>query len=132
MTQDDARTTDAGATQGETQARNPYILNFCRVLVEKRGEQHDPEELENVLEKMYTLYEYMLGTHMVNSLPEDARSRYLTLAEDLGSLSYEKISEVFGAHVPNYAQIMKDTMKQFAELYMRNGSLDPKDYPTGR
>ena len=132
MTQDDARTTEAGSPERETQARNPYILNFCRVLVEKRGEQHEPEALENVLDKMYTLYEYMLGYNVVNSLPEDVRSRYLALAEDLGSLSYEKISEACGAHVPDYGQIMKDTMKQFAELYMRNGSLDPKDYPRQR
>ena len=51
---------------------------------------------------MYCLYEYMLGQNMVNSLPEATRKHYLSLTEDLTSLSYEKIGEVFEQNVPDY------------------------------
>jgi hypothetical protein len=109
--------------------RNPYILNFCRVLVEKKGESHQPEALEKLLGDMYCLYEYMLGQNMVNSLPEATRKQYLSLTEDLAGLSYEKIGEVFERNIPDYKEIMKDTMRQFAEIFMKNRDFNPRDYP---
>lgn len=130
MAHHELQTPEGAAPEGETQARNPYILNFCRALVEKKGEKLEPEDMEELLNQMYELYEYMLGRNMINSLPEDRRQQYLTMAEDLSSLSYEKIGDVFDADIPNYGQIMKDTMKEFAEIYMKNRSLNPKDYPT--
>jgi hypothetical protein len=115
--------------QADKPVRNPYILNFCRVLVDKKGESHQPEALEKLLGNMYTLYEYMLGQNMVSSLPEAAREHYLSLTQDLANLSYEKIGEVFERNIPNYKEVMRDTMKQFAEIFMKNREFNPKDYP---
>lgn len=109
--------------------RNPFILNFCRVLVEKKGEDHGPETLEKLLNDMYCLYEYMLGQNMVKSLPETVRKQYLSLTEDLASLSYDKIGEVFEPNIPDYKQVMKETMKQFADIFMKNRQFNAKDYP---
>lgn len=109
--------------------RNPYILNFCRVLVEKKGENHEPEALEKLLGKMYSLFEYMLGQNMVKALPEAVRKEYLNLSEDLASLSYEKIGEVFDPNIPDYKQVMKDTMKQFADIFLKNREFSTRDYP---
>ncbi len=119
----------ATTEQAGSPVRNPYILNFCRVLVEKKGESHQPEALEKLLGDMYCLYEYMLGQNMVNSLPEATRKQYLSLTEDLAGLSYEKIGEIFERNIPDYKEIMKNTMRQFAEIFMKNREFNPGDYP---
>jgi len=129
MSQEQAQGSATTEQQAGHPVRNPFILNFCRVLVEKKGESHEPEALEKLLGDMYNLYEFMLGENMVNSLPEAARKHYLSLTEDLASLSYEKIGEVFEENVPDYKEIMKDTMRQFAEIFMKNREFNPRDYP---
>jgi hypothetical protein len=112
-------------------ARNPYIMNFCKVLVEKKGEDIAPEALKKLLSDMYRLFEAMLGQNMVNALPEDIKKEYLLMAEDLQNLNYEKIGAVFDANVQDYQQIMKSTMKQFAEIYLNNRQFRVEDYPVG-
>ncbi|SFM49572.1 DUF5663 domain-containing protein [Thermodesulforhabdus norvegica] len=107
--------------------KNPYILNFCRALVEKKGEKHSPESLKKLLNDMYKLFENLLGQNMVKALPEDKRREYLAMCEDLRSLTYEKIAEIFDKHVPNYREVMKQTMIQFTELFMRNRKFDPEE-----
>jgi len=108
---------------------NPYIMNFCKVLVEKKGEEHGPEVRKKLLNDMYRLFENMLGQNMIDNLPEDLRRQYLSLTEDLSSLTYEAIGEFFDKNVPNYQEIMKATMKEFSEIFMRNRKFDPMDYP---
>jgi hypothetical protein len=108
--------------------KNPYIMNFCRVLVEKKGEKHSPESLKKLLNEMYKLFENLLGQNMVKALPEDKREEYLRLCEDLNQLSYEKIAEIFDRYVPNYKDVMKETMKQFTDLFMRNRNFDPQEF----
>jgi hypothetical protein len=100
--------------------RNPYIMNFLKLLVEKKGEQHEPDDLKKLLGDMYRLFESMLGQNMVNALPEDVKKQYLAMTEDLPNLSYEKIGAVFDTNVKNYEQVMKATMKEFAETYLKN------------
>jgi hypothetical protein len=110
-------------------ARNPYIMNFCKVLVEKKGEELAPEALKKLLSDMYRLFESMLGQNMVSALPEDVRTEYLRMADDLQNLNYEKIGAVFDSNISDYQQIMKDTMKQFAEIFLKNRQFKPEDYP---
>jgi hypothetical protein len=110
-------------------ARNPYIMNFCKVLVEKKGEGLPPEALKKLLSDMYRLFESLLGQNMVNALPEDIKAEYLRLADDLQNLNYEKIGAIFDTNIQDYQQIMKDTMKQFAEIFLRNKQFKPEDYP---
>ncbi len=109
--------------------RNPYIMNFLKALVEKKGEQHQTDDLKKLLGDMYRLFESLLGQNMVNALPEDVRKQYLAMAEDLPNLSYKNIGAVFDANVKNYEQIMKDTMKQFAEIFFKNRQFSPEHYP---
>lgn len=109
--------------------RNPYIVNFCRVLVQQKGEHHEPEALKKLLNSMYKLFENMLGQNMVRALPEDVRDEYLKICEDLTRLNYERIGEIFDRHVPDYEAVMKETMKQFAKIFMSNRTFDPKAYP---
>jgi hypothetical protein len=110
-------------------ARNPYIMNFCKVLVEKKGEEHQPEGLEKLLGDMYRLFESMLGQNMVNALPEEARKEYLDMAKDLRNLDYDKIGTIFNVHVLDYEVVMKETMKQFAQIYLSNRQFSPEQYP---
>lgn len=122
----------SGAPSGaSTPACNPYIMNFCKVLVERKGEKLAPEPLEKLLNDMYRLFESMLGRNMIDALPEDIRKEYLLMSEDLQSLSYEKIGSVFDANVPDYPQIMKNTMKEFADIFLKNREFNPEDYPVG-
>ncbi len=109
--------------------KNPYILNFCKVLVQQKGEHHEPEALKKLVNDMYKLFENMLGQNMVKALPDDIREQYLELTEDLTRLNYEKIGEIFDRHVPDYEGVMKQTMRQFAEIFMKNRRFDPEDYP---
>ncbi len=115
--------------RSETVVRNPYIVNFCKVLVEKKGEQMEPTALKKLLEDMYRLFESMLGQNMIKALPEDLRQEYHKLSEDLSKLDYDKIGEIFDKNVPHYQQVMKETMKGFAEIFMKNRTFNPKDYP---
>lgn len=130
-----------GMSQKETEAmeprnvgsaapvRNPYIINFCKVLVEKKGEKIEGEPLKKLLNDMYRLFECMLGQNMVEALPENHRQEYLKITEDLSKLSYEKIGEIFDRNLPNYEEIMKNTMRQFAEIFMKNKDFNVADYP---
>ncbi len=108
--------------------RNPYIVHFLKALVEKKGEQHTPEALKKLLDDMYKLFENLLGQNMVKALPEDKRAEYLELTKDLTKLSYKKVEEIFDKHVPHYQEVMKETMKQFTNLFMKNRQFDPKDF----
>lgn len=110
-------------------AKNPYIINFCKALVAKKGEQPEPEALKKLLNDMYALFENMLGQNMVKALPEELRRKYLELCEDLTQVNYEAIGEIFDKHVPNYQAIMKETMLQFTEIFMKNREFKPADYP---
>jgi len=117
------------ATAKPSTDRNPYIVNFCKVLAEKKEENLEPEVKKKLLNDMYQLFENMLGQNMIKALPEDIRKHYLSLTEDLDSLNYDKIGEIFDENVPDYQRVMKETMKEFAEIFMRNRRFDPLDYP---
>lgn len=119
----------ANAKAPSTPTRNPYIMNFCKVLVEKKGDIPPPDGMKKLLEDMYRLFECMLGQNMISALPEDIRKEYLSLAEDLQNLNYEKIGNVFDKNVPDYQRIMKETMKQFADIFMKNREFKPEHYP---
>ncbi len=121
-------TPEAAAPRSEP-ARNPYIMNFMKVLVEKKGENPAPEALKKLTEDMYRIFEYMLGQNMVNALPVDIRKDYMTMAEDLANLNYDKIGKVFDPNVQDYQKVMKETMREFAEIFLRNRDFKPEDYP---
>ncbi|NTU47647.1 MAG: Zn-dependent oligopeptidase [Syntrophobacteraceae bacterium] len=129
MHQDQSPGQEPTAARPSSPVRNPYILNFCRVLAEKKGERLEPEAMKRLLEDMYRLYEYMLGQNMIESLPELQKQEYLELTKDLSKLTYEKIGEVFDKNIPEYERIMKETMKQFADIYLKNRQFSTKDYP---
>jgi hypothetical protein len=97
--------------------------------VEKKGEELSPEALKKLLSDMYRLFESMLGQNMVNALPEDVKKEYLAMAEDLQSLNYEKIGNIFDANISDYQQVMKTTMKEFAAIFLSNRQFNPEDYP---
>ncbi len=109
--------------------KNPYIVNFCKVLVEKKNENVQGDELKQLLNDMYRLFENMLGQNMIDALPEELRKEYLELCNDLSKLSYERIAEIFDKNIPHYEEIMKKTMRQFAEIFMKNKVFNIADYP---
>jgi len=120
----------ASAKAPSIPTRNPYIMNFCKVLVEKKGgDLPPPDAMKKLLEDMYRLFENMLGQNMIDALPENIRKEYLSLTEDLQKLSYDKIGEIFDSNVPGYERIMKETMKQFADIFMKNKDFSPEHYP---
>lgn len=119
---------DSGMKAPGESMRNPFIVNFCKVLTEKKGENHEVTDMKKLIEEMYKLFEFLLGQNMIKALPEDVRRNYLGIAEDLENLSYEKIGEVFDKNVPDYERVMKETMKQFAELYMKNRTFKASEY----
>lgn len=104
----------------EEKARNPFVVNFCEALMRKRGLELDDENEEKELDKMYNLYETMLGRRMVESLPEEKKSQYMAIVRDLGQLDFDKIEEIFGDGIPDPEAIMKDTLEEFSDIYLKN------------
>ena len=100
--------------------RNPFVVNFCEVLMRKRGLELDDDKKEKELERMYNLYETMLGRRMVEALPEEKKSQYMAILRDLGELSFEKIEEIFEGSIPEPEAIMKDTLEEFSDIYLKN------------
>lgn len=100
--------------------RNPVIVNFCEALMRKKGLELSDDKKEQELERMYNLYESMLGRRMVESLPEDKKAEYLELLRDLGQLNMEKIGEIFGDGISDPTAIMKETLEEFSDIYLEN------------
>lgn len=116
-------------TKTSTPLKNPYIMNFCKALVERKGESPDPETLKKLLNDMYRLFECMLGQKMIDALPQDLKDQYLEMTGDLSKLSYDKIGEIFDKNIQNYEEIMRAAMKEFGEIFMKNREFSPEDYP---
>ena len=100
--------------------RNPFILNFCEALIKKRGLELSEEKKEKELEKMYNLYESMLGRKMVEALPEEKQAQYLAITRNLDQLSFEKIGEIFADGVPDAELVVKETLEEFSDIYLKN------------
>ena len=100
--------------------RNPFITNFCEALMRKRGLDLSDENKEKELDKMYGIYESMLGRRMVEALPEDKKAKYLEIVRDLGQLNFDKIEEIFGDGIDDPQVIMKETLEEFSDIYLKN------------
>jgi hypothetical protein len=101
--------------------RNPYIENFIKKLIEKKGEKLEPDAQERLVESLNRLLENMLGRNMVAALPEEVRSQYVS-QYDKGSRDVDiaQMSQIFDQYITNPTEIMKKTLKEFAALYFRN------------
>lgn len=120
MTEDKPK--GAGAEPlADMKLRNPFIENFCRALVVRfEGEEVSGEVVEKSTDKVYELFQYILGRRMVEALPEEKREAYLELTQDLGDLTYERISEIFDEEDLDIEGIMKETMMEVTRLYKEN------------
>ena len=100
---------------------NPYIENFIRKLVEKKGETLEPDEHERLIEGLNRLFENMVGRNMVKALPEEVRRQFVS-EYDKGSRHVDAsgMSEVFDRYIEDPAKIIKETLAQFTELYFLN------------
>ena len=100
--------------------RNPVIVNFCEALMRKKGLELTDDKKEQELDRMYALYESMLGRRMVETLPEDKKAKYMEILRDLGQLNMDKIAEIFGDGIPDPATVMKETLEEFSDIYLEN------------
>jgi hypothetical protein len=100
--------------------RNPVIVDFCEALMRKKGLELTDENEEKELDRMYSLYESMLGRRMVETLPEDKKAKYMEILRDLGQLNLEKIEEIFGDGISDPAAILKETLEEFTDIYLEN------------
>jgi len=96
--------------------RNPYIMNFCQMLLEKRGEELSGEEQERKINDMYCDFENMLGKNMVDALPADKQSEYIA-NQKKDEVDFEKIGRIFEEHISDPDKILKNTMQEFAKLF---------------
>ena len=107
--------------------KNPYIENFCRALVAKKGEKLTDEALERLIESLYKLFQNMLGRNMVAVLPEELRRDFISRYDKGGrDVDLEEVGQVFDQHVSDPEEIMKKTAREFAALYFKNR---PGDVP---
>ena len=100
-------------------ARNPFIVNFCELLIRKRGLELSEENQDKEIDKMYNLYETMLGRRMVEALPEDKKAKYMEILRDLGQLDFDKIEQIFGDGIADPENIMKETLEEFSDIYLK-------------
>ena len=78
------------------------------------------ETKEKELDRMYNLYETILGRRMVEALPDEKKAQYIGIVRDLDQLSFEKIGEIFSDGVPDPQAIMKETLEEFSDIYLKN------------
>jgi hypothetical protein len=103
------------------ESRNPYIESFCRAMVKRKGEKLPPDATERLIDDLYGLFENMLGRNMVAALPEKLQSQYISQHErGKNHIDYEQIAQLFGKHISNPEEIMRKTLKEFAEIYDKN------------
>ena len=100
--------------------RNPFIVNFCEALMRKRGLELNEDSKERELDKMYGLYETLLGRRMVEALPEKKKAQYMEIIKDLGQLNFDKIEEIFADSIPEPNVIMKEALEEFSNIYLKN------------
>ena len=101
--------------------KNPYIENFCRAIVKRKGEKLPPDAMERLIDDLYQLFGNMLGKNMVAALPEELQSQYVSQYEKgRNHIDYEQIAQIFGKHISNPEEIMRKTLKEFAEIYDKN------------
>ena len=100
--------------------RNPVIVHFCEALMRKKGLELTDEKQEAELDRMYSLYESMLGRRMVETLPEEKKAKYMEILRDLGQLDLQKIEEIFGDGISDPAAVMKETLEEFSDIYLEN------------
>ena len=96
--------------------RNPYIMNFCQELLKKKGLDLPLEDMAQKVDSMYCNFEKLLGKNMVEALPSDKRSEYLSQYKE-NEVDFEKIGRIFEENISNPDKILKKTMKEFAELF---------------
>ncbi len=118
---DEEQRMQKGEPQADLKARNPFIENYCRALVVKfQGDRLEGEGVEKSTDKLYKLFEYILGRKMAEALPEEDREKYVALTADLGDLTYQKIGEIFGGADIDIEEIIKGAMTEVAETYRAN------------
>jgi hypothetical protein len=101
--------------------RNPYIEEFLRALIKRKGEKLEPDALERLVESLNRLLENMVGRNMIAALPEDVRRAFVS-QYDKGSRDVDpaQLSPVFDKYIDDPAKIMADTLREFAGLYCKN------------
>jgi len=101
--------------------RNPYIEAFIRKLIDEKGEKLEPDALERLVEDLNRLLENMIGRNMIAALPDEVRSQFIT-EHDKGSRDVDvaEMSGIFDQYIKEPGEIMKRTLKEFADLYFQN------------
>jgi hypothetical protein len=100
--------------------RNPFIISFLEALIRKRGLTLSAEVQAQEVDRMYQLLETMVGRKLVAQLPEEKRAYYERLCTDLSQLDLTKVAEIFGDSVPDPQGVMKDTLQEFCDIYLKN------------
>jgi hypothetical protein len=101
--------------------RNPYIEEFLRTLIKRKEEKLEPDALERLVESLNRLFENMVGRNMITALPEEIRRNFVS-QYDKGCRDVDpaQLSHVFDKYIDDPAKIMKDTLREFADLYCQN------------
>ncbi len=103
------------------ESRNPYIETFIRTLIDKKEEKLEPDALERLVEDLNRLLENMIGRNMVDALPEEVRSQFIShYDKGCQDVDVDQMSQVFDRFITDPKTIMKKTLKEFAGLYFQN------------
>lgn len=100
--------------------RNPFILTLFEALIRRRGLTLSEEVQAQEIDRMYQLFETMVGRKLVAQLPEAKKAYYERLCTDLSQLDLPKVAEIFGDSVPDPQGVMKETLQEFCDIYLKN------------
>ena len=100
--------------------RNPFILNFLEALIRRKGITLSEEVQAQEVDLMYQLLEAMVGRKLVAQLPEDKKAHYERLCTDLSQLDLTKVAEIFGDSVSDPQGVMKESLQEFCDIYLKN------------
>ena len=79
--------------------RNPYIEEFLRALIKRKGEKLEPDVLERLVESLNRLLENMVGRNMIAALPEDVRRAFVLSTIKEAGMSIRLNSHLFSTSI---------------------------------
>jgi len=97
------------------------LNSFITTLITKAGLGGVPESFRaKYIEQLSNQVQQRIGVAMIQRLPTTALDSFSALTA--GDASAEEIRQLFAQHVPDYEQVVQNTMQQFATEFLQDAA----------
>jgi hypothetical protein len=109
-----------GKEHAVSRTKNPFVLDFIKKLMKESGEAIPDDPGHRRYEELYALFESLLGKNVLSAVPQNKQAEYMAFVKKNPSPSMESVGEILGGCIESPETILKKTMNDFKELYLRN------------